>query len=244
MAFLEKYEYRPSYWVYDTPSPCRCCPPVDAMNNEYWDCWTTYKKWKILDEEPDFSQPHDQDICMGNCMIHSLITPNILPLAHPELYQTTWGDYSSDFEEVLRSLETPSQKEERLRREVEEIEKKRIESETQLRFIYSREMHDKSLRGVRKNESPKKYDRPCKWMVGKDKEDSIARGDIPCCWAWEFTNPKTGKIERPRSCMYQHPTESGWREEWDTNPECIHQEQKEQKEQNNRFANLVVRKRK
>ena len=238
---LEKYIPKKAYWIFNENSyPCTCCSPVSAMNDNYWECSYSWARWRILDEEPDFSKPHDLELCMGKCSYHPLITSYILPLIHPELYDTTWGDYSSEFEQAYLALETAIQKCERLRREADEAEKKRIEAETHVRFLYSREMHDKSLRGVKRNEAPKKFDRPCKWMVGKDKEDSLAKGETPCCWAWEFKNPKTGKMERPRSCMYQHPSEHGWRKEWNTDPTWsspipLHT--------NNRFANLLIHKR-
>jgi len=202
------------------------------MLDNYWECWSSGKKWIVVKEKPDFSKPHSADVCIGNCLIHPLITPDILPLMYPSLYETTWGEYSLEYEEAILAQETEEQRTERLRRDAERLALKRVEAETQVRFIYSREMHDKSLRGVRRNEGPKKYDRPCKWMVGKERQESLARGEVLCCWAWEFKNPKTGKIEKPRTCMFQHPGEDGWRDEWIENPVW------NPVDVNNRFANL------
>ena len=231
---VELYAIKKPYWVFDTPSPCLCCDPGHAMHDDNWECWVSNETWKVLTKEPDFTKEHDYDVCIGNCSRHPLIDSTVHPLIHPALYMTTWGEYSNDFEEASRALETEEERDARIQRELAELDKKRIVAEEQVRFNYSRDMHDKSMRGVRKDEAPKKYDRPCKWMVGKDRDDSIARGDLPCCWAWEFINPKTKKAEKPRSCMYQHPGEKGWRNEWSENHMWVPQDT------NNRFANLLV----
>jgi hypothetical protein len=57
--------------------------------------------------------------------------------------------------------------------------------------------------------------RPCKWMYmnedGKTYSDHVTGAQ---CWAWEYTDPKTGKQECPHTCKHLHPNEFGWRDEW------------------------------
>ena len=65
-------------------------------------------------------------------------------------------------------------------------------------------------RGLKKGEKAAKKPVPCKWVVGEFKGDE--------CWAHEYTDPKTGKREKPRTCQRLHPGEEGWCSEWLTNP--------------------------
>ena len=206
------------YWVYnENERPCSCCDPGHAMDKNMWDCSCTERKWLVVDEEPDMTKPHDAELCVGNCAFHPLLTKEVHALTHSELYQTTWGDYSAELEDAIRALETASQKAERLAKESAEAEAEVVKQKAILYEVYTRKMADEAMRGVKKGAGPKKYEKPCRWMVGKDALASRARGEAPCCWAWEYTDPKTNKRMTPHTCPFQHPGEPGWHNEWLTN---------------------------
>ena len=226
------------YWVgkwCDSPCECGCCcsPGVIQDNGGYTYCLNTNKRWFVVPKEPDLTQPHVAQVCMGNCPFHSLHTKDMHVLLNADLYETTWGDYIETLEETRLARETPAQREERFAREARQAEEDKKKMKTVLIESYTRKMSDQAMRGVGKGQGPKKFDRPCRWMVGKDAASSNARGEKPCCWAWEYTDPKTNKYMTPRTCPYQHPGEPGWNEEWLKDPHF-----KPNNEENNRFANL------
>ena len=98
-----------------------------------------------------------------------------------------------------------------------EAEEEVVKQKAILYEVYTRKMADEAMRGVKKGAGPKKYEKPCRWMVGKDALASRARGEAPCCWAWDYIDPKTNKRMTPHTCPFQHPGEPGWHNEWMTN---------------------------
>ena len=207
-------------WREPSPCECGCCCSWDIIqeNGGYTYCLNTTREWFVVREEPDLTQPHDLEVCMGNCPFHPLLTKDMHVLTNAGLYETTWGDYSMELEAATLASETEEQKAERLQKEFEAAQEAKARQDAILREVYTRRMSDNSTRGVntKKGEAPKKLDRPCKWMCGKEAESSKRRGEPPCCWAWEYVDPRTKKFMKPHTCMYQHPGEQGWHDEWST----------------------------
>ena len=200
----------------------------------------------MVPKEPDFTKPHAREVCMGNCPFHELLTKEMHVLSNAKLYEITWGDYIADLEAAALASETPAQREERLVKEARQAEEDKKRMEAVAIQSYTRKMGDQAMRGVKKGEGPKKYERPCRWMAGHDADSSRARGEEPCCWAWEYTDPKTKKFMTPRTCPFQHPREPGWHDEWLSNPRfnpstltSTSTPTNQLVETNNRFASLV-----
>jgi hypothetical protein len=234
------------YWVWkwcDSPCECGCCcsPTVIKENGGYTFCIQTDKRWFVVPAEPDLTKPHVQEVCMGNCPFHPLLTKDMHILSNAHLYQTTWGDYLADLEEAMLAAETEEQKAERIQKEFQSAQEARARQDAILREVYARKMADNSTRGVntKKGEAPKKLERPCKWMCGAEAEASARRKENPCCWAWEYMDPKTKKFMTPHTCMYQHPGEPGWHDEWLSDPMWkAENNNNNNNNNNNRFASL------
>ena len=211
------------FWVWkQCDSPCDYIWSKAAIkeNDGYLTCHDTGKKWFVVDQEPDLTRPHALEVCMGDCRFHPLLTKEMHILSNTYLYETTWGDYLADLEEVMLATETEEQKAMRIQKVLQSAQAVKARQEAVLREVYTRRMADNSMRGVNaeKGEAPKKLERPCKWMCGAEAEASARARETPCCWAWEYTDPKTKKFMKPHTCMYQHPGEPGWHDEWLTDP--------------------------
>ena len=237
---MTEIEILKPYFVFNwrNPSPCECgccCSSgVIQDNGGYMYCLNTGQEWFVVKQEPDFTKPHEREVCMGDCPFHPLHTKDIHVLSNVELYQTTWGDYMGELETAALASETPEQREQRFAREAKQAEEDKKKMKAVAIESYTRKMGDQAMRGVGKGEGPKKFDRPCRWMVGPDAAAAHARSEKPCCWAWEYTDPKTNKFMKPRTCPYQHPDEAGWHEEWLTDPRF----KPTTTQENNRFAAL------
>jgi hypothetical protein len=214
------------YWVdNDVDYPCSCCYHLHAIdsNYEYWECNETGRKWFILDEEPDLSKPHSDEICSGNCKYHPLMTCEVMVLTHPEHYNTSWGDFEEECDKYIKSLETTAETAARVVREEEERKREEVETEVRKREAYAMKMATIGSVGQRPAAAttailtPKKQF-PCKYFIGKEREESVKKGEKPECWAWEYIDPKTKKLIIKHTCPYIHPGQAGWNDEWITNP--------------------------
>lgn len=157
----------------------------------------------------DASVPHPASLCEGNCSKHPLITKSLLPFTHEKML-VSWGD--SVFYETLEEERTLThfQKMERAAAALVEEAARKLNKEALVREQYAQTIKEKAQMGLKRNEKPKKIQQPCKWVVGQFKGDE--------CWAYEYTDPKTGKRETPHTCQRLHIGEEGWHNEWLTNP--------------------------
>ena len=157
----------------------------------------------------DSSVPHPLSLCEGNCSKHPLITKSLLPLTNDNMY-VSWGDlcYMETLEE--EATLTYHQKMERAAAALVEEAARKLNREALIREQYAQTIKEKAQMGLKKNEKPKKIQQPCKWVVGQFKGEE--------CWAWEYTDPKSGKRECPHTCQRLHIGEEGWHDQWLTNP--------------------------
>ena len=213
------------YWVdNDKEFPCDCCHPDHAPNTEYtyWEC-RTGRTWLILDEEPDLSKPHSEEICTGNCKHHPLLSIESVVLSHSEHYNTSWGDFEIECDEYIKSLETTAQAAARRIREEEQRKREELESAVRVREAYASKMATIASVGQRPLAPTKAVPNPtrtlpCKWLVGKERQESIRKGEKPQCWAWEYIDPKTKKLVVKHVCPFIHPGQPGWFDDFISNP--------------------------
>lgn len=72
---------------------------------------------------------------------------------------------------------------------------------------------------VKNTTSGKKIMQPCKFLYSCKGTPGkpTTRGISSECWAFEYKDPITGEIRKPRVCDRLHPGEPGWRSEWARN---------------------------
>lgn len=199
--------YTKPYWVYTgaiEQTPCECCHPALALEDEYWECVQTGQKWPILDAEPSAEEAKS---ILRDFALKRILSDDGL-----------WGDITLDLETALLNLESATETAARLAKAAQVAEEARLHAEATAMSVYTRKMAEAAMRGVKMGQGPKKLDKPCKWCCGKEAAESKKKGEPIQCWAWEYVDPKTKQRKTPRTCMYQHPGEAGWHKEWETNP--------------------------
>jgi len=149
----------------------------------------------------DPNDPHHHSVCEGNCSFH--------PLMRSE-YMLSWADLNDNAFILKYASETPDEKEQRLKIDSAEKQDRALTREALVREQYAQTIKEKAQMGLKKNEKPKKIQQPCKWVVGHFIGEE--------CWAYEYTDPKTGQRECPRTCQRLHIGEEGWHNEWLKNP--------------------------
>ena len=149
----------------------------------------------------DAKMPHNHTQCEGNCSKHPLMRPD---------YLMTWGELNEREFDLIEAAMTAFEKQERAAKLLVEDAARKLTQEALIRERYARDVKEKAQMGLKRNEKPKKIQQPCKWVVGEFKGDE--------CWAYEYTDPKTGKRECPHTCQRLHIGEEGWHDEWLTSP--------------------------
>lgn len=200
-----------NFWLpYDTRegSQCGCCNAADAISaSDVWQCQRfPERRWQLYpsaecgwDTVRRFQHPISA--CQGgNCEFH--------PLMRPE-YRLNLGDQADLYEEWRAESETAAELEARLAAAAAERAAREIDAEAIKRECYARDVKERTMMGVRRGEAPKKLGLPCKWVIGEFKGDE--------CWAYEYTDPKTGKRMCPHTCPRIHPGQTGWHNEWFNN---------------------------
>jgi len=71
---------------------------------------------------------------------------------------------------------------------------------------YARNVKNRASMTLKRGAKPNKIQQPCKWVVDEFSGEE--------CWAYEYTDPKTGKRVCPHTCQRLHPGEEGWHKEW------------------------------
>lgn len=204
MTYKSSPEIPSWHWTpYDNRegSQCGCCDAADAVNaNNVWQCQRVSTHWWQMypsehcgwDTVRRFAHPISA--CQGgNCEFH--------PLMRPE-YRLSMSDQN----ELAWEAESP----ERLAAIAASLSAERAENEIDAEAIkrerYARDVKERTMVGVRRGEAPRKLGLPCKWVIGEFKGDE--------CWAWEYTDPKTGKRMCPHTCPRLHPGQADWHNEW------------------------------
>lgn len=138
---------------------------------------------------------HSSRHCPGNCSIHPLTDSMIVRM----MSGVRWGDIIY----AVPKTEAEKVAEEEYIRDFEVIQ-----ASSRMRAYAQRQ---ERVVAVTKK---KKIERPCKWLYIKEDNTYSKHLTGACCWAWEYTDPKTGRRETPRTCTHIHPDEFLWRSEW------------------------------
>ena len=209
---------------------CRCCDGAAAVTDKLvWQCERQpWRRWQLYpaaelgwNVQKNFDHPISE--CRGdNCAFHPLHRPEYPggPIqGHGGWRWTVNGvttnatDCFADFVELCceekAAAETAIQRVQREARERAEIEALAVESEAAIRERYAADVKQRASRGLARGQAPKTLVMPCKWVIGEFKGDE--------CWAWEYTDPKTGKRMCPHTCTRLHPGQAGWHNEWFAN---------------------------
>ena len=194
-------------------SPCECCHPQRAWDQGVWTCQKTDAQWFVVDEEPRSDSPHTGDMCCGNCPQHPLVDADYIRYAYAPMKGLTWGDLALEEVAAAAAVETWEERQARLNREAAQEAANALNAASIKCQVYADKVKFMTRIGLRKGQEVQKKSQPCKWVVGEFKGDE--------CWAHEYTDPKTGRRERPRTCCRVHPGEPGWHDEWLTNPRWV-----------------------
>lgn len=221
-----------SWWVFDDDNgPCRCCSSMTGFSGDdgMWTC-SKGRKWLIVDHEPSREEPHDPELCPGDCPQHPLLTAALAPLLLARFTGFTWGDLAAAVEEAALAALSP---EERLAKEQREASARAaaellasLAAEAARMAAYA---DQKGIQGRCKHAKGKVME-PCLWLycdeaAPKSQWYRNKKGELCApkrnhvtgsqCWAWEYVDPKTKQRKTPRTCDHLHPGEPGWRKEWE-----------------------------
>lgn len=220
---LPSYEDNWALWRYiDDAPPCRCCSIMSAIDDGMWHCASSGRRWLLLDEPLDLTQPHHEGLCKGNCRFHPMNNADMARWQRGMLAGLGWGDLWAE-EEALREsrLSAEAKAARDAAREAALLEQERkdaIERETRER---ERKADRVAIRvGVFCKQKAQKVHQPCKFLYncqGTPARPTTRRVTTEC-WSYEYTDPVTGKRMAPHVCDRMHPGEPGWCAEWDGNP--------------------------
>ena len=134
--------------------------------------------------------------CPGNCAQHPLTDSLIVRMRSG----ARWGDI----------LYVPPTVEDEMR--VEEYVREIVPTRESMKMKAYADMIER----MAKQKKITKAMRPCKWLYLEEDGKTYSKHLTGAhCWAWEYVDPKTGKVEHPHTCKHLHPNEFGWRSEWD-----------------------------
>ena len=190
------------FWRYnDDAFPCVCCPASQAMEYGMWECASSQREWVIL--APD------------------------APL---------WADLVDADIAAQRAAETPEQRAARLAASATEEHERELDYEVGQMAGYAQMCAARNAVRVKEGGRTKvvirQVGKPCKWLYCDEKvpksqwrKDENGKLCAPLrnyvtgsqCWAHEYVNPKTGRLEKPHKCAHLHPGQGGWMPEWEKN---------------------------
>lgn len=182
------------FYVWDPEEetfPCKCCSPAFALERHwregpFWVCRPQRTYWREVDELP-----------------------------------VLWADLiEADERAALGAL---SAEERAARAKAEEVARARAEADREVDILANKASQYAMDTGIRSRckGAVLKKDCPCKqlyWDESRKRHPTDKAPLVPyvasACWAWEYTNPKTGKKEAPRTCPFSHPGEPTWLPQW------------------------------
>lgn len=228
-----------SSWVFSLdPSthPCRCCDAPRAMdhNDGYWHCDIQNRTWVILDSSFDAYAKHTDHQCLGSCCQHPLLDSTVFSMIHAEALDLFWGDLILANETAVLASETSEM---RSVREADDLAKeltRQLAIKAADMERYARLKAQTNTEMVKANNGKKiaiirKIQEPCKWLYLDEsapkhewRTSRVGKPEPPYrlyltgaeCWAYEYHDPKTGKLQVKHTCDHLHPDEEGWMTEW------------------------------
>lgn len=220
----------------NSANPCSCCDAPRAMDHMdgYWHCDQQNRTWLVITAQ-SLNPFHSIEECVGNCELHSLMDDTVFSMLHAEAFGISWGDLIIADELAMRSAETPEELAARMASEAANelartlaIKAAEMERYARLKAQTNTEVI-KTDRG--KFTRIRKIQEPCKWLYLDEKAPKhewrrtrTGKMEPPYrphlsgaeCWAFEYHDPKTGKLQIKHTCDHLHPGEEGWHEEWNT----------------------------
>ena len=193
------------YWLWDGPKPCEheVCQRSGTPMCEY-----TGMSWGQTEEM--MSQPHSLFLCNGRCS-DPFHTKHVIQTAWANEFGYGWGDLAMIWDAEEEALETPEQIAAKDAAKVAREAQEKLDNEASKMAAYAchRGMMNSNKHGI------KKVARPCKNLYYTHDGKKTVRVSSEC-WAYEYTDPKTKRFEKPHTCEHLHPGENGWLKEWFT----------------------------
>jgi hypothetical protein len=199
-ASSARYDFR---WVFSDDVedfPCRCCSPLNAMENGQWYCEGLEMSWLIVEELPpswgDMAEADEANMTAAEQDARNKRE------ATEELERTLALEANRMFRyaEDQKLLNTRGKGKER---HIDKVD-------APCKFLYCDERAPKSQWTT--NAKGERCAPLRKALTGSE------------CWAHEYKHPKTGAILKPHTCKRLHPNEDGWREQWNTDRNYRHEE--------------------
>jgi len=199
----------------------------------YWHCDQTNRTWLVLEKPFDSCKEHTATECLGRCAVHSLIDDTSFHLIHSEAFGICWGDIILVEQIETLAAESDEDRKMRLAAEAAAEEKRRLASKATEMERYARLKAQTNTQMVKTDRGKiaviRKIQEPCKWLYLDEKAPKhewrttrTGKREPPYrlhltgaeCWAFEYHDPKTGKLQIKHTCDHLHPGEEGWCAEW------------------------------
>ena len=219
--------------------PCRCCDAPHAMDrmDGYWHCDQQNRTWVVLDYPFDATANHDPEQCLGSCCQHLLMDSMVFSMIHADALNLSWGDLILADNAAMLAAETPEMRAAREAIEAAKEASRQLAIKAAEMERYARLKSQTNTEMVKTNNGKKiavirKVQEPCKWLYLDEKAPRHewrtlrdGKREPPYrpyltgaeCWAFEYHDPKTGKLQVKHTCDHLHPGEEGWMTNWDTN---------------------------
>jgi len=228
-------------WVFSEDSstnPSRCCDAPRAMDHidGYWHCDQQNRTWVVLDACFCADVHHTIDQCLGNCSQHTLMDDTLFSMFHAEAFDISWGDLIVADEEATRARETASERAARLDAEAAALASRQLTVKSTEMERYARIKAQTNTEIIKTDRGKvariRKIQEPCKWLYLDEKAPKhewrmtrSGKREPPYrpylsgaeCWAYEYHDPKTGKLQVKHTCEEWNTNVEGWCEEWNTN---------------------------
>lgn len=194
---LKMPSYAAAFWVFDDDAlPCRCCSPIDAMEDGFWNC--KERRWLVVDET--FFAEHSGATCDGACgnLLHGSY---IRELMCAEIAGIGWGDVVSEWEmEELMAL-SPAEKAGRAAAaEAKEAERLRLVPLLAEHHAQVDRMRRCRITAKERKNQGRKEAAPCRSLYDYQREGGCQSLSVCTeCWAHEFTDALSAEIVDEKS---------------------------------------------
>jgi hypothetical protein len=166
-------------------------------------------------------ESHDFMACPGNCREHPAVLGSVAQTLQWMNNGASWGDIV--YYELLdaEAAMSPAEKAARAAADAAIHRQFELDAEAAAMFQYAESQKIRNTVGKGKQRHTVKHQAPCKWLYCDEKVAKV-NGKAPIrnyltgaqCWAYEYTDPRTGEKKKPHTCGHLHPDEPGWLEQW------------------------------